>query len=378
MDTVSIEVYDNTFTWQGTVSLLMELTAHRRHLEVSTAEFTIAPDDPMRPFLTTAGSQAVILLNDEPFLSGWVVSDAGTIDPSEGVEFELLGHETVLWDVTGWPVPGNSLSNQNVGYWRQRGPGETVVKAAAAANFNRLGMPVTAAADQGRGGTVDVSIRFHPLMERIATPLFEAGLGVRVSLVEGQGLELDVYEVREHEFPLDPESGTIVSGAWRRNRPTLTRVVAGTQGEAEARTFYGPRVAGWEGQWEPRIIEGFVDARDVSEDGEDPEEAQQEAVARMSEALTEGRAEHELQLELDSTPEFAYRDHWREGDIVPLQPIPDVELTATISEAELTITDGVRVRPVVGAGDDPVLSALTPLISSIRAMARSTRLMANR
>src|SRR5690606_11466357 len=96
------------------------------------------------------------------------------------------------------------------------------------------------------------------------------------------------------------------------------------------------------------------------------------------EALTEGRAEHELQLELDSTPEFAYRDHWREGDIVPLRPIPDVELTATISEAELTISDGVRVRPVVGAGDDPVLSALTPLISSIRAMARSTRLMANR
>src|SRR5690606_10944281 len=98
------------------------------------------------------------------------------------------------------------------------------------------------------GGTVDVSIRFHPLMERTATPLFEAGLGVRVSLVEGQGLELDVYEVREHEFPLDPESGTIVSGTWRRKRPTMTRGGAGTQGEAEARTFYGPRVAGWEDQ----------------------------------------------------------------------------------------------------------------------------------
>src|SRR5690606_11054047 len=134
------------------------------------------------------------------------------IAPSEGVQIELLGHETVLWDVTCWRVRASTLSNQTVGYWRQRGPGETVVKAAAAANCNRLGMPVTAATDQGRGGTVDVSIRFHPLMERIATPLFEAGLGVRVSLIEGQGLELDVYEVREHEFPLDPESGTIVSG----------------------------------------------------------------------------------------------------------------------------------------------------------------------
>src|SRR5690606_37393884 len=175
MDTVSIEVYDNTFTWQGTASLLMELTAHRRHLEVSTAEFTIAPDDPMRPFLTTAGSQAVIMLNDEPFLSGWVVSDAGTIDPSEGVQFELLGHETVLWDVTGWPVTANSLSNQNVGYWRQRGPGETVVKAAAAANVDRPGMPVSVAADQGRGGTVGVASRCHPLMEGMWQLLFGPG-----------------------------------------------------------------------------------------------------------------------------------------------------------------------------------------------------------
>src|SRR5690606_24231825 len=224
---------------------------------------------------------------------------------------------------------------------------------AAAANFDRLGMPVTAATDQGRGGTVDVSIRFHPLMERIATPLFEAGLGVRVSLVEGQGLELDVYEVREHEFPLDPESGTIVSGTWRRNRPTLTRVVAGTQGEAEARTFYRPRVAGWEDQWEPRIIEGFVDARDVSEDGEDPEEAQQEAVARMSATLIEGCVQHGIHLVLDATQEVAYRHHWREGNIAPLRPLPDVELTATIREAELTISDCVRLRPVVGAGHDP-------------------------
>src|SRR5690606_11308607 len=164
MDTVSIEVYDNTFTWQGTVSLLMELTAHRRHLEVSTAEFTIAPDDPMRPFLTTAGSQAVIMLDDEPFLSGWVVSDAGTIDPSEGVQFELLGHETVLWDVTGWPVPANSLSNQNVGYWRQRRPREAVVKTAASANFDRLWMPYAVASGHERGGTVDCSIRCRAIM----------------------------------------------------------------------------------------------------------------------------------------------------------------------------------------------------------------------
>lgn len=370
---VYLEVYDRHFSYQGQVSP-SSLTATRRHLTgTSTATFGAPGDGDIRDALAADGACVVVMLDGEAFLSGWVDSDAGDTTPGAPLEYEVTGFDSLLWDTLGWPVPGNDLDNQNVGYWRQRGPAETVLKAAVAANANRLGLPVTVAEDQGRGGNIETQLRFHPLIDRFQPQLIKAGIGVTVGLVEGQGLVVDCYEITEHAIPLDAESGVLTGGTWKRTKPTITRVLAGSQGEAEARQFWGPTVADWEDQ-SPRVIEHFIDARDVSDDEDDDGgDAEAETQDRMDEAIADGAASYDLSLELEATEEFAYRIHWHPGDIIPLQPRPDVTIPAQIGAAELSINTGVRIKPVVGSGDDPLAQALGPLIKQVRALGRAVR-----
>jgi hypothetical protein len=160
---VSIEVYDAAFAYQGTVDIVTELSAHRRHLAPSTATIGLDPSVEARDFLVANGAQVVIKVGDTPFMSGWVDSDAGSITPAAPLTYEIVGHDVLMWDVLGWPVPGNTLANQNVAYWKMKAAAETVVKAAVQANaVQRLGLPVSVATDLARGGQIDVSLRFHP------------------------------------------------------------------------------------------------------------------------------------------------------------------------------------------------------------------------
>src|SRR5690625_7975296 len=93
----------------------------------------------------------------------------------------------------------------------------------------------------------------------------------------------------------------------------------------------------------------------------------------MDEAIADGAEVYDLALELEATDQFAYGLHWQPGDIVPLAPRPDVTIPAQIAAAELTIDGRVRVRPVVGSGDDPLAQALGPVIRQVRGMSRARR-----
>lgn len=370
---VLIEVYNEQSQYVGQADVIVSMRATRRHLAPSTAQFEIDPRLPIRDRLVEDGAQVAIQVDGELFLSGWVTSDGGSIDPAEPLTYQVTGHDFLGWSLLGWPVPGAPLSGQNVAYWRRRTAAETALKDAISANASsRLGLPVTVAPDLARGGQVDVSLRFHPLMDRMATQLNSAGVGMTASLVRGQGIEVDVYETRTHRRIWDPRSGVIVGGGWQRNKPSLSRVVAGSQGEAEARSFFGPVVADWESSMGSMLIEGFVDARDIGGDEGDTEE---EVETRMWEKLNEGAATHDLALELDSAPGFAYQTGWNVGDTALLAPRPDVVIPAQLQAAELSISDesGVRVRPVVGFGDDPTLRALGPVIKSVAQLGRAYR-----
>lgn len=341
-DPVALSVYDKDFTWQGYVPEFTALRATRRHAELSTMEFTAPPDVDVRAALAASGAHVVCTYLGAPFVGGWVSSDGGTLLPTDDVTYTVQGHGALLRHLQGWPVPAAGTGGQTVPYWTMTGPAETVAKAVLAANVTRLGLPVTVAPDLGRGATVSLASRFHPVADRLLPAIASTGIGVTVDLVEGVGLVIDCYVPTVHTLPLTAASGVIVAGTWRRVWPTVTRVVAGSQGEAEARVFFGPLVdAAREAEWGV-VIEAFIDARDT----DDPAVV----TARMQEALDAGAPGVELSVSLVETPDFAYADPYYVGDVVPITLGPGVTTTDVIFEAELvsTVDGGHEMTPRIG------------------------------
>lgn len=368
---VHVDVYDPDFSWAGQLSVIGSLTATQRTWERSTATFATDPDSDLRDALMADGALAAVVVDGEQFVAGWLDSDGGSVDPAAPLEYGLLGVETVLWDTSGWPKPDAGVTGQDVEYWRMRGPAETVVKAALQQNAQRLGLPLIIAPDQGRGAVIEVSLRYHPLIDRMQAQLATSGLRPVVTILEGQGVGFDVAETTTHTVPMGAADGVITGGTWTRHRPTVTRAIAGSQGEGTDRAMWGPHSAPWEAS-SARRIETFVDARDVGDgaEGGSPEDT---VADRLRVAVTEGEATYDLALELDSTDEFAYATHWRPGDVVPLQPRHDVEIVTRLDAAELSITDGIRIRPVIGAGDDPLAAAFMPVTNAVIRLARAAR-----
>lgn len=367
MAVVEVHVYDKAFAWQGMVGEYNGLRATRAHLAVSDAEFTAPSDLDVRDALAAPGAHAVITYDGAPFVGGWV-EDAGTVDPLGDVTYRVTGHYQLTHMVTGWPVPAGALtSGQTVAYWRTsptRVAAETAVKAVVSANATRLSLPVTVATDQARGGLVELSYRFHPLPDRWTTALEEAGLGVTVELDEGAGYVVDCYVPTVHSLPLSLTGGEIQGGSWTRSRPTASRVVAGAQGEAEARTFFGPYVdTARETAW-GFCGEVFIDARDT--------DVSADVAARAAEALAAAASKVSVDFTLAETEDFQYGP-FQVGDRVTVEYAPGFTTEDVLTEATLLHSSDVPAPEVtfrLGKREDDESDRAWRAVSSVAAGVR--------
>lgn len=366
-DPVEVHVYDKAFAWQGMVGEFESLRATRRHLGLSTAEFTAPSDLDAREPLSTPGALAVVRYRGTNHVSGWVSEDAGTVLDNDAITYQITGFWDLLRMVLGWPVPGAALNAQAVAYWTMPdgpAPAETVVKTLAQANITRLGLPVTVATDQGRGSNIDPSLRFHPLTDRLFPALSGAGVGFTIDLVEGVGLVLDAYVPTTHTVPLTVASGVIAGGRWSRKRPAASHVVAGSQGEAESRVFFGPLVDTAREATYGFCGEAFIDARDTDD--------QATVTTRMQAALDDAGPRVSVALQLAETEDFTYPTVFHVGDVVPIELREDVFTTDVISDVEVSLTasDGLVVTPHVGDhSDDP----FEPLLEAVDQVAVGVR-----
>jgi hypothetical protein len=344
----TVAVFDKAFARKGFVGDPVALSATVRHNALSTATITVSSDHRRLPDLSADGARVVLTYDGQHLLSGPVRRLRGQGPASSGtVEVDVEDDWRLLQRVLGWPVPGAALTAQTSAYDKRTGAAETVLKAFVTANaVTRLGLPVTVAADQARGGNVDVSMRFHPLADRLYPAVDQARIGVTVRQ-SGAGLLLDCYTPALHPRTLSEQSGVVQSWSWSRTGPGSTRVIAGDQGEATARSFTSTVDAAREAAWGDRI-EVFVDARDT--------DVATEVTARRAEALAEGAPRAGLSLELAETSTFRYGKAVRVGDRVRVEVGPGVVVEDVLREAVLSWTaqDGLLVTPAVGERtDDP-------------------------
>lgn len=358
-------LYSRDFVRAGTVGGYQKLDLTLVRNAVGSCSVTVPASHKKIGALLAPGARIVV--NDDEtgtqVFSGTIRSLSGSGPADESVTFTAQGDERVLSRMLGWPDPDKPITTQGA---HDRYPGvalETVLKQVVSKNATRLGIPLTVATDQGRGGTVRQWFRFYSILERMKDQLDASDLTMSVRQYH-QGLLLDVREAQTIRRDISTASGTLVSYDWDTSLFDSTRVVVGGQGVATEREFRtivdAPREAdlGW-----PE--ETFVDSRNTS----DAEDLNAEGL----EALTETRATSGLALELTESRSFRFGVHYNLGDRVTIQTAVG-PITDRLREVRITAdrNSGLQITPTVGERSDDPDAHLAKAIRSLRT--RTTKL----
>lgn len=349
-DPFTLTVYDKAFRRVGWLGDAVEVAAEVKHNDVGTLDVTLSSASSKLPLVTAPGARLTCHYEGEHLIGGPIVAWKGSGPATSGkVTLTVADDLRLLSRVLGWPVPGQPVTNQGgAEYDTRTGPAETVLKGLVSANaVARLGLPVTVAPDLGRGGTVTVTSRFHPIADRVLPALEAAGLGVTVRQ-SGVGLVLDVYTPRVFPRTLTEASGVVRSWEWSNAAPAATRVVVGGQGEGTARTFAGYVDPARETLW-GEVAEVFRDARDSDGAGD-------VYTTRAAETFAETAERSGLKVELAETAGFRYGGPtgMRVGDRVTLAVGPSLTVTDLLRSASLRWTrdGGLVIEPTAGEVDD--------------------------
>lgn len=333
MSIFRVSVFDKDRQFKCQIGNPSALVVTPRHNLPGTLQLTVPLSHQRLPQLMADGARLRVKYKGEHLISGPITGEEGETNGMDGhVTFTVEDDFRILRDILGWPVPGASLTGQNVEYRTYTGNAETVIKTAVQENgVTRMGIPgLVVATNANRGAVVPggVPVRMHPLMDKMFPALELAGIGVTVRQV-GSDLVLDVYEPRLFPRKLSVKGRTLKTTKWTRTRPTSSRVVVAGQGEGVDRKFRQLIDAAREAQYGMRA-EAFRDARDDNTDSV--------MDARGQETLDENGPKNGLSLDLAGTGIFQYGgpNGFRVGDRVPVDIGNGVVITETIREVKLT------------------------------------------
>lgn len=372
-----LEVFDKNFVPKGPIGDPGYITVIPRHNEPGQISFSVPSNHKRLDELVAPGSHVrVIDENDGHLLSGWVNgwTQRGP-ERTSVVDFNVTDHLAVLRYVLGWVVPTGAITAQGTAgtNWTMDGPAESVLKAAVLQNaVNRLGLPITVPATQGRGAAVKGRLRMQPLYDRLFPTLdgagiADSGVGFDMRLVPRQGLVLDTYVPRTIPQVLNEESGVVTEWSYNYTAPVATRAVAGGQGEGQLRLFREKAFPALEAEigWKREL---WRDARDTN----DPTTMYE----RIDETLAEGGAKAGFSVTLAQTKNFRY-GAVKKGDMISLG-IGGRVLTDRLTEATLSWTKdrGFESRPRVGdrtdSADKKIIKVLQSITRSIQNRNSST------
>lgn len=287
-------------------------------------------------------------------------------------EFAIQDDFAEVLNVLGWPNPTGTIAQQgdDAAYFTRKGPAETVALTVLAANTTRLAVPLTIPASLGRGPQVVVSVRMHPLIDKLVPVLDVAGLALTVVQSGGvRAARIDQQRTYAAE-PFSEASGVVQAGSWSLTAPTVTRVVVGAGGEGKQRLFRLYVDSTTEAVWPPREV--FVDARDIDTDLTANPDRDLQMQERADKELAAGAGKSSVSASLAETTRFRFGKTFTLGDRVPIQLSGSPVITDVVREATITwSTDaGLVVAPKVGLWQDSPEATLHDLVGR---MAREQR-----
>ena len=337
-----------------------------RHNAISTCEFVLDDDHQYAGDLATRGARVIVeyMGLDEPVrLMSGIVSATGARDGSVGtVTYTVKDDKSLFWELLGWPAPTQPIDQQGEddddgAYYVLNGQSaEYTLKRVVERNIPHVDLPVSIVPNQGRGDTLQFSIRFHPIADRILPMLDQAGIGMDC-YQDGAGVTVDVYEpVDRTDRPVLTEaSEVVVDGTWSQEPPKVTRVVVGGPGEGKARRFIRvPTAANLPSDRELMwgvSIEQWIDARDLEEDSGTLVADMQR---RGQTALDEGAPEYRLSAVLSETDSFRFGVAYGLGDILPVQLDGAPVITDRVRSItfDLSPDAGLVITPTIGLEGD--------------------------
>ena len=373
---ISIEAWTKDYVRRGVVARPESVSGMIAHNGPGAFEFTVPSDHPRVPDLSADGARAVILYRPEPgadpetLISGQLTDVSGKGASLAAIRtYRLKDDWTVLNEILGLPNPTGTMTQQgaDTAYFTRTGPAEDVVTQIVAPNATRQGVNLTVPASLGRGASCEVSVRMHPLSDRLFPTIDQAGIGVRI-VQRGSDRVLEVYEPTTRSRVLTETSGVVTDGDWTLTMPTVTRVIVGAGGEGTARVFREYVDAALETRFGvSRAV--FVDARDV-----DPADPNLTTIlqARADEALAEGAPKTSVSATLTETRAFRYGRSYRLGDRISLRLAGSPVLSDLVREVSFSYTadGGLEIVPKVGAWSE---SATDDLYRKVATLARAAR-----
>lgn len=361
---ISFTLYDRLFQRRGPLGGVIDPKLIVVHNAPGSGTFTVLRSNPLWSDLNQPGARVIARVDGQRVMSGRVVKRAGDSSDDTGWTFSVIDDFAEVDAMVCLPNPSLPPSAQDRAYDRRTGPAETVVKAVISAN-SPGGLSVAGTA--GRGPTVNASWRFHGVLERL--DLTGMGLGLQVLHDPGIGaVRVDVYVPRTIPQMLRFPIVSDWSATW--TEPTVTRVIAGSQGQGASRIVRMVTDSALESAWgsggHPFRRASFIDARDI-----DTAQADQlaELDQRMADALAKGAPTAGAKVTLADTAAFRFgsASGYRLGDVVTmsldpaLPPVTDLIRSITFTE---TSTAGFSASPTVG--DIALDPSVVPIILAKR------------
>lgn len=224
-----LKIYDKDFNFKGYIGNPIDLAVTPRFNETGTATVKIDLDHRLAPDILADGSRIVINKDGKFVLSGKIYQKNAEGPAVKGtLSFYVKSDFRALHQVLGWPLPASPLASQGKDSYSIAGNAEAAIKTLVQQNVvNRLGLPVTVAANLGRGATLPagIDIRFHPIYEKAFPAIELAGLGVTFEQ-SGAGIVMDVFTPPVYPFTLSEESGVLQWWSWSDADAAATRVIA--------------------------------------------------------------------------------------------------------------------------------------------------------
>jgi hypothetical protein len=364
------EVYDKAFQRIGFVGAPISATIIPKRWAPGTATVVVPADHQMVGPLLEPGAR--MWLKDfetrQHLMSGWVTGfRISGPERRARVEFDLMDDFVILQRILGWVVPDAPITGQGTAgtNWTMNGPAEDVLIAALQENaVERLGLPLALPTPEGRGAAVKARLRFNTLYDRLVPVEDGAGLidsGIEVGVQQNPdapGLLLTVREPRTITKILNERSGVVREWSVNGRNATVTRAVAGGQGEGQLRLFREKADEALEAAFGWKF-EAFRDARD----SDDPDVMYE----RIDETLKEGAAVSGMSVELSETANFIARpDKLWTGDILTMR-LAGHTVTDKLAEVTLSSTrsGGFTTRPRIGEYTDNPDAKLAKIVRGI-------------
>ncbi len=231
---IVLDVYDAAGNYQDPV-LPLSCRLDPAWNGFGAAALVIEHDDPQAEVLGAPGARVVARYRHDPLnplalkhVIGGRVKER-TLEGALGERvraFAVVDDFGLFADMTAWANPSGTPAQQgdDEAYDTITGPAETVVKSAITRNLAHYPsrLPISVPTSLGRGATISVPFRFHPLHDRLWPAVDDAGITVGVRQ-NGAQLVVDVSVPTTYPEVLTEASGIVLPGGeLSLTEPTIT------------------------------------------------------------------------------------------------------------------------------------------------------------